>query len=862
MNVALWGGLTHDANDANDADEKTPRCSLRPLSAVDGSRLDKRSRRFTSSKKAPMHDVTVPTVPTVPRISDSVQPTTQPTKLEILTAAAEACLSEGWAILPLTPNGKTPLPCTVNEQGHVRRWHNGVHSVYSASFGPVREYVAPKTGKIQKTTLALQAWWDGLESNPAIALELSGMTALDIDDGISDENELLAFMSDFNIPITRAIRSGRTSSFGVHLLYKGVTDSGSFAIEWRDKTVKGEVKSRDKYVAAEGSFHKSGNQYIRLWDTVIAETPVPLFADILKNHTATKVTASVAPDAAAFEGTSITPEQFEAWAEKNGEAFTFTGFHEGKQAAMYTRDAGCPWAEKHTTTKPNEETDFAVFIPIADGKLSAVCVHESCKAAWNESSCWKSYRTWLKAKNGEIQMQPTGKVLIGKLAGKDYVEGTGDFPNGSGVTTEHAMSVETPTSSPSAKQHTPLAYPVDAWKGTLYHEYAELCTHGNYIPREFFIESLKTVVGAVAGKKLEIQNIDGGTPRFYTVLIALPSAGKNTVITWTTSLFEKDIQQAGSDLKDFGQYQLLWHPQEIPSNPELGACVTQVSSASGLAKFLPSAPKGVAQERLLFKYTELASLLEKCGIDGSGTALISALCDLYDGTEFSVPALSEQKPFGGHLQLSILSGIQPERWAELGSGKGVENSGIHSRWNLVPSEESKTVSDLERPDLSLFQTKIRERLSQAIPLIADSTARAAMKDWHGKVTTNEPNKAYLARLNIIAWRNALHHSWLLGKPVIDADSVAVGIAVADYQLLARKRYAPLVGDSPLDKAINAIRNRLQRDGAITMSQLKRGVNYKRLNQTFEKALAFLFRMGEVDSMNGLIRLKEVSDDGI
>ena len=36
-----------------------------------------------------------------------------------------------------------------------------------------------------------------------------------------------------------------------------------------------------------------------------------------------------------------------------------------------------------------------------------------------------------------------------------------------------------------------LPYPVAAWNGTLYGEYAERMTEGNYIPREFFIEALR-----------------------------------------------------------------------------------------------------------------------------------------------------------------------------------------------------------------------------------------------------------------------------------------------------------------------------------------------------------------------------------
>src|SRR6202034_3917578 len=47
-----------------------------------------------------------------------------------------------------------------------------------------------------------------------------------------------------------------------------------------------------------------------------------------------------------------------------------------------------------------------------------------------------------------------------------------------------------------------LPYPVDVWNGTIYGEFAECCTQDNKIPKEAFIESLKTVMGAVVGDRL------------------------------------------------------------------------------------------------------------------------------------------------------------------------------------------------------------------------------------------------------------------------------------------------------------------------------------------------------------------------
>jgi Bifunctional DNA primase/polymerase, N-terminal len=754
-------------------------------------------------------------------------------KNEILLQGAKDELAEGNAIFPLTPDGKQPLACSLNEQGEIYKWHNGIHSSYSASFGPAREYIVPKTGKKAWTTPALEAWTDGLAVNYAVALELSGLTVADIDEGIADENELSAFLDHFHIPESRCIRSGRVSSFGCHVYYKGVMPSGSFAIPWNGKTVKGEIKSSaPRYVVGEGCYHKSGQRYARLWDRPLEQTPVALFTEILAKYPQTKTQTVPADSDASFEGDAITCEEFEGWVEKAQQDFVAPVFNKAKNAWMYVREDGCPW--KHLHTGDNHDTDFAVFVPL-QGKMSAKCVHESCASAWTTGRCWTSFREWAEQERGigRIPLQASGDLSWEKMGSVSFTP----TPTPVTVSPEPVPTPEPPAFAP------PLVYPSNVWKGTLYYDYAVLCGKGNHIPREFFIESLKTVVGAIASKKLLITNVAGGTSRFYTVLIAIPMAGKNTVIGWTCGLFDDETDMSAPTVKieDYG-HKLLWNPQDIPN--KMGACVTKTSSASGLAKFLPK--EGSSQEDLLFRYTELSELLEKCQIDGSGLALVSALCDLYEETAFSVPALGDQKPFSGHLRVSILAGIQPERWDDLASGKGVENSGILSRWNLIPNMENKTVATIINPDFLDFKETIRALLLKAVPLVADAGAITAMGFWYDERQKDEASRHLLVRLNILAWKNALHYAWLKGKTTVDAESVAVGTALSDYQLAVRKRYAPLIGDSRLDKAINAIRRYLGAHGTVTMSALKYGVNYTRMNELFEKALAFLVRQGEAE----------------
>ncbi len=339
----------------------------------------------------------------------AVHPAVQPTKLEILTAAAKARLAEGYAILPLHPETKQPFAC--HETTTSRVWHNGVHSVLSASFGPPRKYVHEKTGKTLWTTPAMKAWEDGHECNHAVALQLSDLTVIDIDAGIDSEAELKEFLADFHISETRCIRSGRTSSFGVHLYYQGWMQSSPEPLEisWHGKTIK---------VAGEGSFHASGQQYIRIWHGSLEPTPVSLFTEMIETWCPSKQTSpSPSP---SFDGDSVTDEQFEAWLDKNHENVEHAGFNKQKNADEYIRVDGCPWKGLHTS--PDGPKDFAIYR--GDGPLAIKCVHESCKAGWTESSGWKSYKAWLTKKNGVIPMQESGTVFVGKKAPTSFTAPT------------------------------------------------------------------------------------------------------------------------------------------------------------------------------------------------------------------------------------------------------------------------------------------------------------------------------------------------------------------------------------------------------------------------------------------------------
>lgn len=401
-----------------------------------------------------------------------------------------------------------------------------------------------------------------------------------------------------------------------------------------------------------------------------------------------------------------------------------------------------------------------------------------------------------------------------------------------------------------------IPYPLSVWDGTEYGEYGRLCTAENFTPKEFHIEALKTFVGAIAGNQMRISNEGAGrSPRFYTVLMADPGIGKNTAIdAFLPQLLSPRNPESG--LVVTNPESLVWsaqHDTALSEFTHIGVCKTKTSSASGLSRFLPQEDpkvKRTPQQRLVFVYPELTEIFEKLGIEGSGGALMSALCDLYDGETFEVPALASQAPFGGSLLVSLLAGVQPRRWDQICGGRGIEGSGLDERFNLIPTTETRTKASLQDPDFTKFRPNFLERIEEldAVPYVvpAEKAAQRYMEEWFQDLQKLQPqedaeDRVSRGRLNILAWRNALHYSWLKRKHTIDVDAAERGARIASYQLQVRRRYRPLVGDGAVAKAANAITRFVNKkpDAIFKLRDIRSGVNGVRMGPVFTAALNHL-----------------------
>jgi hypothetical protein len=134
---------------------------------------------------------------------------------------------------------------------------------------------------------ALRRWVvDEEPANPCVRLDRSGLTVLDIDEGLHSVEEAVAWAKRWNLPETYMVVSGR-KTFGVHFYFVGVrtlpdvtkTRDEKHPVTFGDD-VYGDLKCHG-HVVCEGGLHdKTGKQY---WspnsDAVIAPLP-----DVLHNY--------------------------------------------------------------------------------------------------------------------------------------------------------------------------------------------------------------------------------------------------------------------------------------------------------------------------------------------------------------------------------------------------------------------------------------------------------------------------------------------------------------------------------------------------------------------------------------------------
>ena len=388
-----------------------------------------------------------------------------------------------------------------------------------------------------------------------------------------------------------------------------------------------------------------------------------------------------------------------------------------------------------------------------------------------------------------------------------------------------------------------IAYPYEVWAGTEYAEFAEICGRDNFIPKEFLIEAIKTITGSVLGAQLEIPTIEGAVPRFYTVLMGGAGSGKGTAISWAANLF-REIHLGGTALTS-----LLWSPADNPQDIKwvnVGACEEGFSSAPGMQR---SNQKG--QKRWLQTYEELDHMIEGSGIEGSGKALMGANRQLYDREDFVTTSTGKRDACSGRAQNSILSGTTPELWSDMFAGKSVRGSGLFQRFNLIVSEEKRKKGGLRKPQLDLFKSTFTNRImamdKNPVKMALADAVVPAVDEWFSQDRFQDADGEVRGRLNILAWRNALHLAWQRDKGVIELREILDAFKLSEYQFEMRRRHTPAEGDTPWALVENKISTYLSIYKQVSRRELVRALHLDRYGSTVtDRALQSIKNSGDLE----------------
>jgi hypothetical protein len=398
-------------------------------------------------------------------------------------------------------------------------------------------------------------------------------------------------------------------------------------------------------------------------------------------------------------------------------------------------------------------------------------------------------------------------------------------------------------------------YPLFVWGNTLYAEFAEFCGRGNFIPKELFIEAIKTVIGGICGHRFAPQE-----GRDFTILLTkVGGIGKGTAIGAAIDLF------AGTGL----MYEL--HGSSAFMN--VGTAKGAFGSSAGLCN------KGFSQQdRILQVYDEATKLLEKFSIPGSGDAFLDDLNTLYEERGYS-PTLTKDVKLSSDFvadrkRTSILAGTTFDKWTSAFGKTTAEGSGFFQRLNIISTDETATVAATPKFDFtegegaalrSKFAALVQPLEYQRVVFEFTPEADKLFNEWHTqfkKDHADAPGET-VGRLNVLATRNAEHMAFAshpLIKPdpakasevirmTIDETTIQNAIDLAEYQFFVRSKHRPAQGNNDAALVEDSIRLTLL---ASSSQRMNRSDLYKKSGSKkfglflFDKVLSAMQNEGLLD----------------
>ena len=328
-------------------------------------------------------------------------------------------------------------------------------------------------------------------------------------------------------------------------------------------------------------------------------------------------------------------------------------------------------------------------------------------------------------------------------------------------------------------------YPLEAWEGTPYLEFALKAASDNFVPPEIFLETAITFAGAIAARHLGCTS-EEVNPRLYTVIIAPPGTGKGTSQRRTINLMppERVVREINKEKLDAKCRVLL----------------SRAASENGLNDSFLEYPS------VLSDFEEMDAMMEKTGIKGSGKSMMSVIRSCFDGNSPGLTKAGKTRPVVAEIgYLSLIGGMTPQIWRRSLEGADSYGTGLGGRFNLVASGEVKTAAILTKPDFGPITAKFERLFSRldaevftTIPI--EPAAARVLSEWWG----DKGKLDFYNRVNVISARKALHLAWSLGLPTITVEVVHRALKLAEYLASVRAMFVVAKGEEKTAIAENRV----------------------------------------------------------
>lgn len=591
-----------------------------------------------------------------------------------------------------------------------------------------------------------------------------------------------------------------------------------------------EFKQHRMYCTGPGSIHpKTGMPYSVDW------RPIPAMPDVLLNRLCELYGGPKPGNKTGMsEEAKRQTDLLDSFLAAYDVAATGEWFNKGEQ---WYRPIECPWASEHENANAGTST---CVVYTEGGGYGFDCKHRC------STKGWKEFRAELARRFPDRRFSFVGDA---------------ERCDSPAVTLDKSVELSPDDFEPTETPTRPV-YPDEVWKGTAYGDFADYCAAGNFIPKRFFSEALRTVVGAVVGGQLST-DYQGVNPRVYTVLIGPPGSGKGTAITAARQFVECefDSQRRSSERP------LLWDDAHDPLNwcwpsRAIGAHIVSPASAPGLIQATTphKLQKGESRNplevwkplpRFITIQEEIGGLFANFANENSGRGLETAILELYDRDSFTTTATNERSAKSGRLLYSVLGGIPKTEWDNIFARASSVGTGLFSRLNIIGTENERTVAGLPEYDFGemqrVFLPRITalERTPARIPL--SPHGRQLLNSWFARISEEMKAKDLpAARLNIHALRVAVHLAWLKGHASILESDVDAGISVADFQAKMREFYRPAEGETREAQWENRIMKTMSQKRSLPYRELQRVVTASRAGTAvWERAIAGLKRDGRI-----------------